>query len=149
MPHTFRDARDLADDVRRAFEELEHHAGVQGISGECSPAVDVYETGDTIEIVIDLPGVPDDAVRLLVKGGTVLIVGEKTATFCPATDATFHLVERGFGRFARAIRLPAAVNASRATAILTHGELRLILPRVDDRRNREIAVPVRRIDSSA
>jgi HSP20 family protein len=91
---------------------------------------------------MDLPGVPEDAVRVIVKRGTVLIVGEKTPTFCPAGDATFHLVERGFGRFARAVRLPTAVDASRATATLRHGELRIVLPRIEDRRGREIQVPI-------
>ena len=142
MPHTFREVRDLADDVRRAFEDLERHAGVQGVSGECAPSVDVYETPAAIEVVMDLPGVPEDAIRVIVKRGTVLIVGEKTPTFCPAGDATFHLVERGFGRFARAVRLPAAVDASRATATLRHGELRIVLPRIEDRRGREIQVPI-------
>jgi HSP20 family protein len=149
MPHMFREARDLADDVRRAFEDLERHAGVHGVSGECAPSVDVYETAEAIEVVMDLPGVPEDAVRVLVKQGTVLIVGEKTPTFCPASDATFHLVERGFGRFARAVRLPGAVDASRAEATLEDGELRLVLPRIEERRGREISVPIRRVGRGA
>ncbi len=37
MPHLFRDARDLADDVRRVFEELERDAACHGASGECVP----------------------------------------------------------------------------------------------------------------
>lgn len=147
MSHIFREARDLADDVRRAFEDLQQHAGVRGISGECAPAVDVYETADAVEIVVDLPGVPPDAVRVIIKAGVALIVGEKTPMFCPASDATFHLVERGFGRFARAVRLSGAFDASRATATLQLGELRLVIPRVEDRRGQEITVPIRRPDS--
>lgn len=149
MPHGFHDARDLADDVRRAFEDLERHAGVRGLSGECSVAVDVLETDTTFEILADVPGVPDEAVRVLIKGSTVLIVGEKTPTFCPASDATFHLVERGFGRFAHAIRLPEAVDAARATATVVRGGLRLVVPRLVDRRGREIVVPIRRLDPEA
>ena len=145
----FREVRDLADDVRRAFEDLERHAGVHGVSGECAPSVDVYETVEAIEIVMDVPGVPEEAVLVIVKRGTVLIVGEKTPTFCPASDATFHLVERGFGRFARAVRLPAAVDGSRAQATLRDGELRIVLPRIEDRRGREIPVPIHRAKPGA
>jgi len=54
MPHRFRDARDLADDVRRACEDLERRAGVQGVSGECSLAVDVLETETAFEIVVPI-----------------------------------------------------------------------------------------------
>ena len=140
----FREARDLTDDVRRVFEELERHAGVTGVAGECAPAVDVFETSAGVEIVVDLPGVPVDAVRVVVKGTALLIVGEKTPAFCPTADATFHLVERGFGRFARAVRLSGALDASRASAVLENGELRVMVPRLEERRGHEIVVPIRR-----
>lgn len=140
----FREAQDLTDDVRRVFEELERHAGVTGVSGECAPAVDVFETAAGVEVVVDLPGVSLDAVRVLIKGTALLIVGEKTPTFCPTADATFHLVERGFGRFARAVRLSGALDASRASATLESGELRVLVPRLEERRGHEIVVPIRR-----
>ncbi len=146
MPHLFREARDLADDVRRVFEELERQSASHGVSGECVPAVDVVETPDAIEIVMDLPGVRDDAVRILIKGSVVLIAGEKGPATCPSIEASFHLVERGFGRFARVVRLAGAFDASRAEATLRVGELRLTLPRIGDRRGREIPVPIKALD---
>jgi HSP20 family protein len=149
MPHLFREARDLADDVRRVFEELERQSASGGVSGECVPAVDVVETSDAIEIVVDLPGVHAEAVRILIKANLVLIAGEKAPAACPARDASFHLVERGFGRFARVVRLAGAFDASRAEAILRAGELRLALPRIDDRRGREIPVPIKPLDPPA
>jgi HSP20 family protein len=149
MPHLFREARDLADDVRRVFEELERQSGAGSVSGECVPAVDVVETADAIQIVVDLPGVRAESVRVLVKGNTILIAGEKPPAACPARDASFHLVERGFGRFARVIRLAGAFDASRAQATLRAGELRLALPRIEDRRGRGIPVPVTPIEPPA
>jgi len=149
MPHLFREARDLADDVRRVFEELERQSAIQGVSGECVPAVDVVETSDAIHIVADLPGVRAEAVRILIKGHVVLIAGEKASPACPARDAAFHLVERGFGRFARVVRLAGAFDASRAEAILRAGELRLVLPRITERRGREIPVPIKTLDPTA
>ena len=146
MPHLFREARDLADDVRRVFEELERQSVSRGVSGECVPAIDVLETPDAIEIVLDLPGVRADAVRILIKGSVVLIVGEKAPAACLSRDASFHLVERGFGRFARVVRLAGPFDASRAEAVLRDGELRLVLPRIEDRRGREIPVPIKSLD---
>lgn len=146
MPHLFREARDLADDVRRVFEELERDAAGRTLSGECVPAVDVLETPDAIEIVVDLPGVQAEAVRILIKGGLVLIAGQKEPTACPSREASFHLVERGFGRFARVVRLTGAFDASRAEATFQAGELRLIVPKIEDRRGRELIVPIRQGD---
>ena len=45
--------------------------------GECSPAVDVYETDDWLELTVDLPGVDAATVRVIAKGDSVLIAGEK------------------------------------------------------------------------
>jgi HSP20 family molecular chaperone IbpA len=58
-------------------------------------------------------------------------------------DAAFHLAERGFGRFARAVRLAGAFDAGRARATLNAGELRVVLPRIDERRGSEIRIPIR------
>lgn len=107
------------------------------------PLLDVFETDRTIEIVLDVPGIPPEGLRILIKGGVLLVVGEKERPE-PAfrAPASFHLVERDFGRFARAIRIHAAVDASRARARLKDGELRVILAKQQERRGREILVPV-------
>ena len=52
---------DLTDDVRRLFQELERHgvsADRVAVAGQCTPALDVLETDETIEIVMDVPGRP-------------------------------------------------------------------------------------------
>ena len=76
---------------------------LDSLTGECSPPIDVYETDDALEIVVDLPGVDRDAVRVVAKGDAVLIAGEK-APRRGRGDSSFHLVERGFGR----LRAPCA-----------------------------------------
>ena len=44
-----------------------------------APPLDVYETDDALEITVDLPGVDPGAVRVIGKGDSVLIAGEKAA----------------------------------------------------------------------
>jgi HSP20 family protein len=141
----FMEARHLAEDIRRTFEELERAqaAECRAMPGECTPALDVCEDQAGVEIRIDLPGVQPDSVRVLGKDATVLVVGEKMPRGCEAPDkATFHLVERTFGRFARAVRLTGAFDSRHATATLEAGELRVSVPRIDDRRGQHIVVPV-------
>ena len=107
------------------------------------PVVDVFETDRTVEIVLDLPGVAADAVRILIKSGVVLIVGEKERpVLSKNTPASFHLVERDFGRFARAVRVAGAIDAGQARARLSQGELRVVLPRRDERRGQGVLVPI-------
>lgn len=138
------DAADLADDARRLLLELDREVpGVAALSAECRPPLDVVETTSAIEVVIDLPGVPADSIRVAVRRNTLLVVGAKQS---PAIDpsARFHVAERSYGRFARAVRLGGAFDASRARAVAQGGQLRIILPRIDDRRGRVLLIPVER-----
>ena len=137
------EAAEFADDVRRIFLELGRTFGLDTLAGECSPAIDVSENGQAIEISMDLPGVDLAAVRVVVKGSVVLIAGEK-APRRGRGDSTFHLVERGFGRFARSVRLTTSCDASQARATLEQGELRIRLPKIVDRRGRPLDVPISR-----
>lgn len=139
------EVRDLTDEVGRLFEDLERNSGAAGgaPAGLCTPVLDVQDTSEALEVVIDLPGVAAESVRVLLKNGMLVVAGEKASPY-PAEhgDATFHLVERGFGRFARAVRLDGAFDGGRIRAILEGGELRVIVPRVDERRGQEIRVPI-------
>ena len=139
------DPADLAQDVHRLLEDLARRRPDRRhvVAGECMPVVDVFETDRTVEIVLDLPGVAADAVRILIKSGVVLIVGEKERpSLSKDTPASFHLVERDFGRFARAVRVAGAIEAGQARARLSQGELRVVLPRRDERRGQGVLVPI-------
>jgi HSP20 family protein len=140
----FAEVGDLADDVRRLFEDLERaHAGaVPAMATDCVPALDVFETAEAFEVLVDLPGIDSSAVRVLIKCATLLIVGEKWPPEGRVEAAAFHMAERGFGRFARGIRLTGAVDTSRARARFRSGELRIVVPKIDERRGREIVVPI-------
>jgi HSP20 family protein len=139
------EVRDLADEVGRLFEDLDRALGSSRRTpvGHCTPALDVQESEDAVEVVVDLPGVAPEGVRVLIKNAVLVVAGEKPWPY-PAGrgDATFHLVERSFGRFARAVKLDGAVDAGRARAVLSAGELRVRIPRLDERRGRDILVPV-------
>ncbi len=139
------DVGDVSADVRRLFEELSRQRPERRpqITGECLPLLDVFETHDAFDLLLDVPGVTAPNLRILVKAGVVIIAGEKDRPDQPARGhASFHLVERDFGRFARAVRVHAAIDAVKASATLKDGELRVRLPKIDERRGQGILVPV-------
>lgn len=142
MSRIFVERRSLDDDIRRLFEQL---AGVETpAAAECAVSVDVVETSAAVEIVMDVVGVPADAVNVVVAGNAVLITGHKQPGACEHHgQAAFHVAERTFGRFARAVRLAGAFDIARAEARLQNGELRVMLPRINERRGREHRIPVR------
>jgi HSP20 family protein len=133
------------EDVGRLLTWLEESPGAAGTAGpECRPPLDVFETAESLEIVADLPGVAIEAIRVLFTQNAVLILGHKAAPACQG-DVAFHLAERTFGRFACLVRLVTAVDAGRARATLRAGELLVSLPRIEDRRGRDIEIKVESI----
>src|SRR6185295_12503095 len=101
--------RSLDDDLRRLFEQLTNVESPA--AAECAVAMDVIETSEAVEIVMDLVGVSADAVKVAVASNTVLITGDKRPAACEhCGQAAFHVAERVFGRFARAVKLSGAVD---------------------------------------
>jgi HSP20 family protein len=139
-----RDAAELAEDARQLLLELDRAVpGADAAAAECRPPIDILEAAQSVEVVVDVPGIPAESLRVAIRRDTVLVVGVKLPR--PVDPAArFHLAERSHGRFARAVRLAAAVDASRARAVVSSGQLRIILPRIEDRRGRLLAVPVER-----
>jgi HSP20 family protein len=132
---------EFAEEVRRIFEELGRTFGLDALARECSPPLDVFESDDAVEVTVDLPGVEASAVRVVVKGETVLIVGEKPSRRAGG-GSSFHLVERGVGRFARTVRLMTACDSAKTRATLATGQLRVTIPKIGERRRRAILVAV-------
>src|SRR5947207_2854005 len=132
---------DFSDELRLVFLELGPVFGSDSLAGECMPPIDVYETDDTLEIAVDLPGVDQAAIRVLGKADSILIAGEKAARRARG-ESSFHLVERGYGRFARVIRLARACDTAKARATLVDGELRVSIPKIADQRGRAIPISI-------
>jgi HSP20 family protein len=134
------ESSEFADELSRLLKEIGRSAGSL-LTAECSPPLDIYETDDAFEIAMDLPGVDLSAVRVVAKGNAVLIAGEKIPRRGRG-DSSFHLVERGYGRFARVARLTKPCDSSQARATLVDGELRISLPKIADRRGRPTTIQV-------
>ncbi|HVG70338.1 MAG TPA: Hsp20/alpha crystallin family protein [Vicinamibacterales bacterium] len=137
------EARELTDDVRELFEDLAARLPHEqrAYSGECHPTLDVLETDEAVEVVVDVSGIPSAALRVLFRAGMLLIVGEKAPPRA-SEDQTFHLVEREFGRFARAVRLNGAFDVPQARAAVDDGELTIVLPKLIERRDQSHRITV-------
>jgi HSP20 family protein len=137
-------AADLADEARRLLQEIDRdHPGSAGATADCRPPLDVIETPMSVDIVLDVPGVPAEQLRVVVSRSTLLVVGSKPDTRVD-NGGRFHIAERSHGRFARVVRLTGAFDGARAKAILDRGQLRVSLPLLEERRGRILHIPVKR-----
>lgn len=69
------------------------------------PPVDVYETRDEFIIMIALPGVTQEHVRIMLEDDHLIIEGERNLP--ASTESHIRRLEIPYGRFERHIALPA------------------------------------------
>jgi HSP20 family protein len=131
-----------AADIRRLLLDIEKDLPLADTpTADCRPALDIVETATAVEVLVDVPGVTASAVRVAIREGTLLIVGSKLAAPWEPR-AHYHVAERSYGRFARIVRVDGAFDARRARAFVGSGELRVVLPLVEDRRGEMLPIPV-------
>ncbi len=94
--------------------------------GWLGPRMDVRETENAYELAIELPGVPKEAIEVGVYENTVTI-GAEVAQPKADEEQNWLLRERGFGKLARNITLPDAVDQDSSQARYADGVLYLTL----------------------
>jgi HSP20 family protein len=135
MARVYVERRDLPDDLQRLLDPGEAVV-------EYTPPIDVIETETAVQVLLDLPGVEATQIEVVFSRNVLVISGEKTPSGHAHGGAAYHVAERAFGRFARAIGVEGAFDVGEAVATLKDGELRLLLPRLAERRGGKIRIPV-------
>jgi HSP20 family protein len=108
-------------------------------SQEQYPLMNVYDSKEEFVIVAELPGVKKDDIRLTVDNGLLTISGERKTQSTPE-KAEWLRNEIQTGNFSRVIGLPRQVNASGISAELTNGILRVVLPKAEEAKPREVKI---------
>lgn len=104
-----------------------------------APPVDIYETEDSYQIAVELPGVKKEDVALEVKESVLSIRGERRSEK-EVSEKNVHRVERQYGAFQRAFKLPANIDAGRVKAVYKDGVLEITLPKSESARPRQIEI---------
>ena len=91
-------------------------------------AGEVEETANAIVVRIEAPGMEKEDCRISIEGNMLYVSGEKR--FEREThDSTYHVMERAYGAFQRAISLPGNVDIEQANASYKNGVLSVRLPK--------------------
>jgi len=109
--------------------------------GAWIPAVDIYETKESIVLNVELPGVTKDDISLEVKDSTLTIKGEKKLEK-NVKEENFHRMERTYGSFTRAFTLPSTVQQDKVKAKFRDGILEIMLPKEEEAKPKQIKVDV-------
>jgi len=137
--HPFRDVSSLQEEVERAFRQAFGERAAASPAGAFSPALDVEETEDAFTLHVELPGVDAENVEVSLEENVLTIAGERR--FYDERDAEgFRRIERHFGRFHRAVRLPDRVDADGVSAAYRDGLLTITVPKAEEAKPRRIQI---------
>lgn len=129
-------------------KEIEKTNGRNMESTECrtpsivrkyTPAIDVFERSDAIEVVADVPGATSDGIAVEFERNTLTIC----AAIRPRQDEAntkFLLREYGIGHYQRTLEINEQIEADKIDARLDNGVLTITLPKAEQVRPRKIAV---------
>ncbi|MBA2132749.1 Hsp20/alpha crystallin family protein [Capillibacterium thermochitinicola] len=99
------------------------------------PSVDLKETDQEIILEADLPGMNRDDLEITVDHNQIILKGEMKRNETKE-ERGYHLTERRYGTFYRAIQLPVEVKAEQASAKYRNGVLEVRVPKADSAKNR-------------
>jgi HSP20 family protein len=96
--------------------------------GEWMPTVDVSENKEAFVVKAEVPGIESSDISVSLENQMLTIMGEKKHEQ-EERDEHYYRMERGYGTFARSIRLPAPVDAGKVNAAFKNGLLTVTLPK--------------------
>ncbi|MDQ6894352.1 MAG: Hsp20/alpha crystallin family protein [Acidobacteriota bacterium] len=133
----------LQSELNRLFATFveTNQAGATATSWD--PNVDVMDDGQKLRVLIEVPGIDPEDVRVMVRGRVLTVRGTKKGRTRTRGGLRFFCMERYFGGFVKSVALPRAVNTHQARTLLKDGLLEIVLPHVPDQREREYEIPVR------
>ena len=112
------------------------------LDGAWNPAVDIYDSKESILVKADIPGLSKDDIEVTVHGDTLVIKGEKKHEK-EVKEKDYVRTERFYGNFQRAIRLPAEVETNKVDATYKNGVLELVLPKSEKAKPKQIKLDIK------
>ncbi len=103
------------------------------------PLINVTEDKDNYQVRAELPGLKGDDLDVSATGKTLTISGERKIP-SENKDANYHRREREAGKFSRIITLPNHIDSAKVEARLTDGVLRVVLPKAESVKPRQITI---------
>ena len=137
-------AADLFTSLHRFNRFMDEAMGTSvgnGLTTAWVPACDVSEDKENLRIVLDLPGVCPEEVKISLENHILTIRGEKRQVTEESNDR-WHRYERAYGSFMRSFTLPEDADGTKISAEYKDGVLNVRLPKSEKAKPKSIEVKV-------
>ena len=124
------------DMVKRQETTPAKHEDTRSFARVMSPAVDIFESDDTLTLVADMPGVDKSGLDINLEKGILTLNGEVgierrgKALMSEFTSTNYY----------RQFKLSEHIDADKATAELKNGVLTLAIPKAESAKPKKIAI---------
>ena len=115
-----------AGGVERMLDHLARE--IVSDSSAWSPAVDIFETADSVVLVAETAGVRRKDLRIIIDGEIVRIYGHREPTCCKG-GGRYHRMEIDSGSFVRSFRIAVPFETKKVRAQMEDGLLYVVLPK--------------------
>ena len=120
----------LHREIDRLFNDFAQGIGPAGAQANIVPNIEISETDKAIEVSAEMPGLERKDVEISVDDDVLTIRGEKKVEAKEEDKSkNYHVTERSYGVFFRAIQLPAGVDPASIQATMSNGVLKVTIPK--------------------
>ena len=139
----FREFTTLQDRMNRLFRESYNDAGQDEslTTSRFAPAVDVYEDEHQVTLKIEVPGIDEKDIDVLLENNTLSVHGERKFEK-EEKEENYRRVERQYGSFTRTFTLPQTVDSEKVSANYDKGVLKISLPKKAEAKPKQIKVKI-------
>lgn len=102
------------------------------------PDADIYEFEDVLTVILEMPGVARDKVKVGVEEGVLKVEGQLDLSKYQGLHPLY--TEYNIGHYARSFQLSSKIDQNKITASMKDGVLSLTLPKVEEAKPRRIEV---------
>ena len=138
----FRELSTFQDRMNRLFQEYTPGREDELMStGSFVPPVDVYEDEHAITLKLEVPGVEQKDIDILLENNTLTVRGERKFEK-EEKEENFHRIERRYGAFSRGFTLPTSVDPEQVNAEFDNGVLKIKLAKRAEAKPKQIKVNI-------
>ena len=139
----FRDFERMRKEMDRFWDSfLEGTMPKRGEDGtEWFPSLDLSETKSDFVVKAELPGIDLKDIDISLTDGMLTIRGEKEQEK-EEKEENYHSIETSYGTFSRSVSLPRDVKNDKVSASYKDGVLRVVLPKSEEAKKKEIKIKV-------
>ena len=137
----FADFAQLQDRIDEMIRGSRGTSSIRAVSrAGAFPALNVGTWAEALEVYAFAPGVEPESIDVSVEKGLLTLTGQRQSPEKAAQDATVYAKERFDGAFRRVISLPEDSDPDRVEASYRNGVLKVVIPRLEAAKPRQIAV---------